>query len=40
LEPAESSPGERPDGWRVFFTQPHGDNHTGEVLPARPRGDE
>jgi hypothetical protein len=24
------------DGWRVFYTQQHGDNFTWEVLPARP----
>jgi hypothetical protein len=27
------------DGWRVFWTQQHGDNVTWEILPARP-GDE
>ena len=25
------------DGWRVFFTQQHGDNRTWEILPAHPR---
>jgi hypothetical protein len=24
------------DGWRVFYTQQHGDNFTWEILPARP----
>ncbi|HXM56104.1 MAG TPA: phosphatase [Candidatus Dormibacteraeota bacterium] len=29
------------DGWRVFFTQQHGDNHTWEVIPAAgSRGDD
>ncbi|HET6983868.1 MAG TPA: hypothetical protein VFI53_17115, partial [Myxococcaceae bacterium] len=25
------------DGWRVFFTQQHGDNRTWEILPAHPK---
>ena len=25
------------DGWRVFFTQQHGDNRTWEILPVHPK---
>jgi hypothetical protein len=28
------------DGWRVFYTQQHGDNFTWEILPARPGGED